>query len=209
MDHRRRARDVLRHSSQQQVLRRGEGGFTLVEVVVVLAIVLVLASVIAPSLIGYADERRAQDTAAILSDVATGLVGANGFRSKLGSNAGRVSQLTNRPTANNAAIDDDSCGGVITGPEQGNWDSNAPFVGFMIPRTGLVTPLGIAEDTMSRNPNNNVIGVNQIVFKSVDLRDVLLLDAVLDAGDGAGSGVVRWNTSPLVMFYRVTLDNKC
>jgi len=187
----------------------GRRAFTLLETVVAIAIVLILASVIAPSLIAYADEQRAEQTAAILTKVNTGLVGANGFRAKLGANAGRVSQLTNRPTANNAAIDDDSCGGVITAAEQGNWDSNSPFVGFMIPRSGLVTPMGVAEDTMSRNPNTNAVGVNQIVFKNVDLRDLLLLDAFVDGNDGAGSGVVRWTTPPLVMFYRVTLDNKC
>lgn len=189
---------------------RAERGFTLVEIVVVLAIMLVMASVIAPSLIAYADQQRAETTAAILTDVGTGLVGANGFRAKLGSNAGRVSQLTNRPTANNAAIDDDSCGGVITGGEQGNWDTNSPFVKFMIPRSGLVTPIGVAEDTLWRVPNTNANGVLMVVFKTVDLRDVLLVDGVLDAGNGSGAGVIRWTTTPpLVMYYLVTVDNKC
>ncbi len=187
----------------------GRRAFTLLETVVAIAIVLILASVIAPSLIAYADEQRAEDTAAILNAVGTGLVGANGFRTSLGINAGRVSQLTNRPTANNAAIDDNSCGALITTGQQGNWDTNAPFVTFMIPRAGLVTPIGIAEDTMSRNPNSNAVGVNQIVFKSVDLRDVLLLDTFVDGGDGAAAGSIRWTTPPLVMFVRVPLDNKC
>src|SRR5438270_2614190 len=169
MGHRSTARDVLRRSCEQQMLTAGRNrGFTLVEVVVMLAIMLVLASVIAPSLIAYADEQRVEDTAAILTAVGTGLVGANGFRANVGVNAGRLSQLTNRPTANNAAVDDNSCGAVITAGQQGNWDANAPFVNFMIPRAGLVTPIGMAEDTMSRNPNNNAVGVNQIVFKSVD-----------------------------------------
>ena len=185
-------------------------GFTLVEIVVMLAIVLVLASVIAPSLVAFADEQRAEQTASILADVATGLVGANGFRAKLGSNAGRVSQLTNRPAANNAAIDDDSCGGVITGGEQGNWDNNSPFVKFMIPRSGLVTPVGVAEDTLWRIPNNNANGILLVVFKAVDMRDILLMDAFIDAGDGSGAGLIRWTTTPpLVMYYVVTVDNKC
>jgi type II secretory pathway pseudopilin PulG len=168
------------------MLRTGrERGFSLLEIVVMLAIVLVLASVIAPSLIAFADQQRAEET------------------------AGRVSQLTTQPVANNAAQDDDSCGDFIKGSDAGQWTNNAPYAPFTIPRNGLVTPIGIAEDTMSRNPNNNSPGVNQIVFKSVDLRDVLLLDGVLDAGDGAAGGIVQWNTTPLVMFYLVTVDNKC
>jgi type II secretory pathway pseudopilin PulG len=210
MGHRSAARDVLRHSSEQQMLRTGcEPGFTLVEIVVILTIMLVLASVIAPSLVAFADQQRAEQTAAILTTVRDGLVGANGYRSSMGLNAGRVSQLTNKPTANNAAIDDDSCGAFLKAGDVSKWDPGAPYAPFMIPRNGLVTPIGIAEDTMSRNPNTNANGVNQIVFTSVDLRDVLLLDDVLDATDGAAAGVVRWTTPPLVMFYRVPIDNKC
>jgi prepilin-type N-terminal cleavage/methylation domain-containing protein len=183
-------------------------GFTLIEIVVMLAIMLVLASVIAPSLIAYADEQRAETTAAMLTTVSAGLVGANGFRATVSVNAGRVSQLTTQLVANNAAVDDNSCGAKFTVPQAGAWATNAPYAPFTISRSGLATPIGIAEDTMSRSPAAGA-GVNQIVFKNVDLRDVLLLDAFLDAGDGAGNGIVRWNTPPLVMFYRVPIDASC
>jgi prepilin-type N-terminal cleavage/methylation domain-containing protein len=188
---------------------RRDIGFTLIEVVVAIAIMLILASVIAPNLIAFADRERAEVTAAILDDVRVGLVGTNGYRSKMGLNAGRISQLTNRITPGNAAIDDDSCGGAYKAGDQTTWDANAPFVQFMIPRNGLVTPIGIAEDTLNRNPNSNSAGVVIVVFKTLDLRDVLLLDNVIDAGNGAAAGLVRWQTSPLVMAYLVTVDNKC
>jgi type II secretory pathway pseudopilin PulG len=189
---------------------RTRRGFTLVEIVVLLAIMLVMASVIAPSLIAYADQQRAQETAAILTDVRDGLVGANGYRSVMGLNAGRVSQLTNKPTANNAAIDDDSCGAFLKAGDVSKWDPGAPYAPFTIPRNGLVTPIGVAEDTLWRVPNTNANGVLMVVFKTVDLRDVLLVDGVLDAGNGSGAGVIQWTTTPpLVMYYRVTVDNKC
>ena len=191
------------------MLRPRSHGFTLVEMVVMLAIVLVLASVIAPSLIAYADEQRVEATATMLAAVRDGLVGANSFRSVIGINAGRVSQLTTQPVANNVGQDDDSCGNQIKPADAGQWPSSAPYATFTISRNGLATPIGVAEDTMSRNPNSNANGVNQIVFKNVDLRDVLLLDAFVDGSDGATLGFVRWNTPPLVMFYRVTVDNKC
>src|SRR5438132_2621490 len=158
------------------MLRPRSHGFTLVEMVVMLAIVLVLASVIAPSLIAYADEQRVEATATMLGAVRDGLVGANSFRSVIGINAGRVSQLTTQPVANNVGQDDDSCGNQIKPADAGQWPSSAPYATFTISRSGLATPIGVAEDTMSRNPNSNANGVNQIVFKNVDLRDVLLLD---------------------------------
>jgi prepilin-type N-terminal cleavage/methylation domain-containing protein len=189
---------------------RRERGFTLIEIVVMLAIMLVLASVIAPSLIAYADQQRAEETAAILTTVRDGLVGTNGFRSTIGINAGRVSQLTTQPVANNAAQDDDSCGAFIKAADATQWTNNAPYAPFTIPRNGLVTPIGLAEDTLWRIPNTNANGVLMVVFKTVDLRDVLLVDGVVDAGDGSGAGFIRWTTTPpLVMYYLVTVDNKC
>src|SRR5207302_11213921 len=99
-----------------------------------LTIMLVLASVIAPSLIAYADEQRAEATAAMLATVRDGLVGANSFRSTIGINAGRVSQLTTQPVANNAAQDDDSCGNQIKPADVGQWPNSAPDAPVQIPR---------------------------------------------------------------------------
>jgi prepilin-type N-terminal cleavage/methylation domain-containing protein len=184
-------------------------GFTLVEIVVAIAIMAIMASVIAPSLIAFADRKRAETAAAMLEDVRVGLVGANGFRAKVGKNAGKISQLTNRITAGNAAIDDDSCGNAYKAADQTPWDGNAPFVPYMISRNGFATPIGTAEDTLNRNPNTNSAGVTVVVFKNVDLRDVLLLDDVIDAGDGIAAGLVQWQASPLIMGYIIPVDNKC
>jgi prepilin-type N-terminal cleavage/methylation domain-containing protein len=185
-------------------------GFTLIEIVVAATIILVLSGVIVPSLLEYLDQKRIEDTAALLAQVRDGITDkTDGHFAKVAINPGRVSMLVNRPTANNAAIDDNSCAALVTAAQQTAWDNNAPFVNFLIPRTGLPTPIGTAEDTLNRVPNSANVGVSRIVFKTVDLTDVTALDTYVDGGDGAATGAIRWNVSPLVMFYVIPLNNKC
>ena len=133
----------------------------------------------------------------------------NGYFAKVAINPGRVSQLSNRPTANNAAVDDNSCGAQVSGAQQTSWDNNAPFVKFLIPRSGLPTAVGTAEDTLNRVPSSATVGVTKIVFKTVDQTDITALDVAVDAGDGATTGAIQWTTTPLVMYYVIPLNNKC
>lgn len=189
---------------------KGHPGFSLIEIVIAAAIILVLAGVIIPQLSTYFDQQRISDTATSLGAVRDAITDKTvGYFAKVGVNPGRVSQLSNRPTANNAAIDDNSCGAQVSGAQQTNWDNNAPFVQFLIPRSGLPTPIGTAEDTLNRVPPSATVGVTRIVFKTVDLIDVTALDTYVDGGDGAATGAIQWTTPPLVMYYVIPLNNKC
>jgi prepilin-type N-terminal cleavage/methylation domain-containing protein len=190
---------------------KGHPGFSLIEIVIAAAIVLVLAGVLIPQLSTYFDQQRITDTATTLAAVRDAITDkTNGYYAKVVINPGRVSQLSNRPTANNAAVDDNSCGALVSGAQQTNWDNNAPFVKFLIPRSGLPTPLGTAEDTLNRVPSSATVGVTRIVFKTIDQTDVTALDTYVDGGDGATTGAIQWTTTPpLVMYYVVPLNNKC
>jgi prepilin-type N-terminal cleavage/methylation domain-containing protein len=190
---------------------KGRSGFSLIEIVIAAAIVLVLAGVLIPQLSTYFDQQRITDTATTLATVRDGITDkTTGYFAKVGVNPGRVSQLSNRPTANNAAVDDNSCGAQVTGAQQTNWDNNAPFVRFLISRSGLPTPLGTAEDTLNRLPFSATVGVTRIVFKTIDQADISALDVYVDGGDGATTGAIQWTTAgALVMYYVIPLNNKC
>lgn len=190
---------------------KGRPGFSLIEITIAAVIVLVLAGVLIPQLSTYFDQQRITDTATTLAAVRDAITDkTNGYYGKIVINPGRVSQLSNRPTALNAAVDDNSCGAQVTAAQQTLWDNNAPFVKFLIPRTGLPTPIGIAEDTLWRVPFSANTGVSRIVFKTIDQADVTALDVYVDGGDGAATGAIQWVTGPpLVMFYVVPLNNKC
>jgi type II secretory pathway pseudopilin PulG len=190
---------------------KDRSGFSLVEIVIAAVIVMVLAGVLIPQLSTYLDQQRITDTGTTLAAVRDGITDkTNGYYAKIAINPGRVSELSNRPTALNAAVDDNSCGAQVTAAQQTLWDNNAPFVKFLIPRTGLPTPIGTAEDTLWRVPLSATVGVSRIVFKTVDQADVTALDVSVDGGDGAATGAVQWVTGPpLVMYYVVPLNNKC
>src|SRR5437773_943905 len=83
------------------------------------------------------------------------------------------------------------------------------LAGVLIPRSGLPTAIGTAEDTLNRVPSSATVGVTKIVFKTVDQTDITALDVAVDAGDGATTGAIQWTTTPLVMYYVIPLNNKC
>ena len=190
---------------------KGHPGFSLIEIVIAAAIVLVLAGVLIPQLSTYFDQQRITNTVATLAAVRDGITDKTiGYYAKVVINPGRVSQLSNRPTALNAAVDDNSCGAQVTAAQQTAWDNNAPFVKFLIPRSGLPTPIGTAEDTLWRVPFSATAGVTRIVFKTVDQVDVTALDEFIDGADGATTGAIQWTTvGALVMYYVIPLNNKC
>ena len=190
---------------------KGRSGFSLIEIVIAAAIVLVLAGVLIPQLSTYLDQQRIAGTATTLATVRDAITDkTNGYYAKIVINPGRVSQLSNRPTALNAAVDDNSCGAQLSAAQVTLWDNNAPFVKFLIPRSGLPTALGTAEDTLNRIPFSATVGVTRIVFTTIDQADITALDVYVDGGDGATTGAIQWTTAgALVMYYVIPLNNKC
>jgi len=191
-------------------------GFTLIEVVVALVIVLVLAAVALPSLNGYLQQKRVDATVTQLSEIATALDQFNTDVSN--TNAGRLSELSSALIANNSAYNtgtDDSCGGVFTAAQATNWGSTGPFLNYLIDRdSGLVTPIGRAADSLTRIPNSANVGVLVINFiNTVALEDAVMLDSTSDAGTGFAGGSIRWNLPAIngivSMFARIPVNNDC
>ena len=94
-------------------------------------------------------------------------------------------------------------------PQLSTYFDHAPFVQFLIPRSGLPTAIGTAEDTLNRVPNSATVGVTRVVFKTVDQADITALDVEVDGGDGAATGAIQWTTIPLVLYYVIPINNKC
>jgi prepilin-type N-terminal cleavage/methylation domain-containing protein len=193
-------------------------GFTLIEVVVALVVVLVLAAVALPSVDGYLQQKRIDATITQLNTIAAGITAFNANSGVNNTNPGRLSELSSQIIASNAAYNtgtDDSCGGTFTNGEASNWADSGPFVNFLIDRnTGMLTPIGIARDSLTRIPNSANAGVLVVNFiNSVALEDATLMDAAIDASDGFAAGAIRWNL-PAVdgvvsMFYRFPVNNEC
>ena len=190
--------------------------FTLIEVIVSLAVLLILAAVALPSLNGYLDQKSVETTATQLTTVADALNGpTNSFYKAMTRNASRLSFLSTVIVQSNAGYLD-SCGAQFTkAGDITNWTGSGPFVNFNIDRTtGLVTLIGVARDTITRIPFSATTGNLRINFiDGVDLKYATLLDQFVDAGNGFNTGTVQWNlpavNGQVVMFYFIPVNNKC
>ena len=198
--------------------------FTLLEVIVALAVILILAAVSLPSLAGYLDQQRVDETANQLAKVRDALYNpattTTAFSQALGgTNAGRLSELDSVIISGNASYatgTDNSCGGTFTGGERNKWISNGPFMTYNSDRTaGMMTPIGRAEDSLTRIPNSASPGVLRLNFlNNVNLDDATRLDALVDGGDGYNAGTVQWTPQTgingiVTMYYFVPINGTC
>lgn len=188
--------------------------FTLVEVIVALAVILILAAVAVPQLGGYLDQKRVEETAALLQQLRDALYGpSTSFRSNVGANASRLSHLST-PIVNG---DGDSCGGNYTGGERNNWPDGGPYINWVIdPAAGLRTPIGQADDLLIRVPLNGGGSTGRLRIRfnnSVTLADAQALDLYVDGVVNGTSGVVQWSpqagTDMAALFYDVLIDGTC
>ena len=196
--------------------------FSLMEIVVALAVILVMAAVALPSLGGFARQMAVEDAAAQLGTVRDALFkpgGANdSFFESTGRNAGRLSELSTVIVKGDnswATGTDDSCGDEFKNAQVNDWEADGPFVNFNIDRTmGLVTAIGRAEDSLTRIPNSSDPGVLRINFlNDVELTDAALLDDLVDGGNGNATGTVQWvlpaTSGVVTMYYFVPINNRC
>ena len=201
------------------LLRRA---FSLLEVIVALAVILVMAAVALPSLSGFARQMAAEEAAAQLGVVRDALFNPGGpddsFYESIGRNAGRLSELSGVIVKSDNSWStgtDDSCGDAFKNGHVNDWEDDGPFVNFHIDRvTGLTTAIGRAEDSLTRIPNSDDPGVLRINFlNTVELTDATILDGIVDGGNGNATGTVQWvlpATDGLVtMYYFVPINDEC
>ena len=198
-------------------VRAKRRGFTLVEVIVALVIVLTLAAVAVPSLTGYLDEKAVEESATQLAIVRDALyntaAGTVAFRQTVTRNAGRLSQLSDSIVGNNGLYLN-SCGAQFSNAQATNWKGSGPFVNFRIDRTsGMATPIGTASDVLTRNPAAGGVGTLRITFtNSVEVNHATLLDQYIDASNGNAAGTVQWLApvdGKVTMYYFVSIDATC
>jgi type II secretory pathway pseudopilin PulG len=206
---------MLRTTSQS-ARRRRTAAFSLLEVIVGLAVILIIAAVALPTLTGYLDQQNVVSTATKMTTVADALTGStSSFYKATGRNSSRLSMLSTVIVQSNAGYLD-SCGAQFTKASNvTDWTGSGPFVNFVIERTtGLVTPIGVARDTLTRIPNSATTGNLRVNFiDGVETRYAELLDSYVDSGNGNGTGTVQWTLPAVnglvVMYYFIPVNNKC
>lgn len=177
--------------------------FTLVEVIVALAVMLILAAVAVPQLGGYLDQKRIEETAELLVKVRDALTS---FAIEVGDNASRLSYLSTPIVSGDA----DSCGDAYNGGERGRWANRGPYVNFVIdPVAGLATPIGQVDNVLGR-ATAGTTRVRITWNNTVTLADAQGLDVYVDGVINGASGTVHWTplvgTDMATMFYDVPIS---
>lgn len=185
----------------------------MMEITIALAIVLILAAVSVPTLVGYLDQMSVEAAASQLGIVRDALYqkGGGAFRQDVGANSGKLSQLA-RPITKGDPAFLDSCGDEFSTKEANNWDG--PYVNFDIdPVAGMATPIGVASNALTRIPPTGAGSLRIAFDNNVQVAQAELLDQLVDGGNGSLVGIVRWvlpATDGLVtLHYFVQIDNQC
>jgi prepilin-type N-terminal cleavage/methylation domain-containing protein len=192
-------------------------GFSLVEIAVALAIILILAAVALPNVAGYLDQKNVEATAAQLATVRDGLYGPNdSFYDTIDAHASRLSFLDSALVNG----DDDSCGDNYSGTERGRWDDEGPYMNFSSDRTtGMMTPIGLAEDALTTIGNEGTSPrYLRIQFLNAKLVNAEALEMIVDGTTtpttGWNTNVVRWTPQAgvdgnVTLYYYVTINGDC
>jgi type II secretion system protein G len=166
---------------------RRQRGFTLIEVIVALAIMITLAAVVIPTVVGSLDRARidrAQDSLQAIADA------ISSFQNDVNVYPASLTQLI--VALQNGSRD--VCNNNMSWRDRRNW--NGPYVQRMLTSSGLPVGIGTANDAFNEvngffgNP-----GEIQIVVSNVELADAYAMDTRMDDGDGQTSGTIQW-TNP-------------
>lgn len=179
-------------------------GFTIIELIVGLAIMLMMAAVVAPVSISALDRARIDRAAKVLENFADG-IGA--FKTDVKEWPGQLSQLSDPITTSQANL----CGRYYNGIEAARW--LGPYVNRVIPSTGVLVGIGTAENQLTQDPRgtptDNLI---KITIPSVSEGDAILLNEVVDGDNSSSGGTVHW-TAPdsrgLVTTYYYVPATRC
>lgn len=192
--------------------------FTVVEVVIGLAIVAILSAIILGAASGYMRESKISDTASALKDLGTSI---RNFKNTVGNYPARLSDLSTAILSTDKTSCSTANPTVVTfgATNAAKWPKAGPFYWRAIPRTGIQLPLGATSDGLVRTSTNTSAGYLQIKIFGVRLTDARELNRQLDgtpdadAPDGSNStGSVQWSvpTGDVVdVTYNVPIGTTC
>jgi prepilin-type N-terminal cleavage/methylation domain-containing protein len=186
-------------------------GFSMLEMVVAMAILVVLAAVVVPSTAQYSRDKEIQTTAATFNELADSI---KSFKTVVTMYPGKLSQLTTKvaPTG-----DLNGCGAAFGTTPAGKWIN--PFWDALIPTQGFKLPIGVANDQLTRTTGTGVAGLLQITVPNVPYDVALDLNTVMDGPNdpivnrSSTTGMIRYgvpNASELVsLTYSIGTAKTC
>ena len=181
----------------ERELSLSRAGFTLVEVLVAIAIMVMIAATIVPSVVGSIDRTR-QDRAYVQFRSLAAAIDSFHLVGHVGVYPRSLVYLSTAVTS----TDQNSCGQVFGSTRAGGW--KGPYIDRIVPTSGLPVFIGTAQNILIRTPATG--GVNPTLTMRVDnvlLGDAEVLDIQIDVTASSTAGNIRWGAVTNGM---VTLD---
>ena len=162
-------------------------GFTLVEIVVAIAIIIILAAALAPGVLGVLDDERVEKAAETLEELVEAMT-----QMRFDDNdwPGRLSHVAWPITISDVNI----CGANYTSGKVSQWAG--PYVDRVIsPGVGLPIGIGRINDVLVREVVSGNDGYLKMQIDSVQIEDAEALNKLVDADAGGTIGTIRYTTS--------------
>jgi prepilin-type N-terminal cleavage/methylation domain-containing protein len=220
---------------QSAATKHPRSGFTLIEVVVASAIMVVLAAVTIPQVLDALDKKRIEDTRDMLLELHYGIVNTDntGFLNvvRTGASAtntspapGKLTELS-EPIVSQSTLYPTSCTSVAQGTFATNstgyfnntaattWTLGGPFIDRVVSATdGLALPIGQLQNTIVRtaNPNTTPAWI-ELRINNVSVNDAAALDVRLDGVADPNAGTIQYTTSGSLatVSYLIPVPNRC
>jgi type II secretory pathway pseudopilin PulG len=173
------------------------GGFTLVEQVVVLVVLVIIGAATAPFIIGAVDRARVEEAADALAGIVDGTTAFYGdvrTTTAIFPYPGSLSQLTTPITASDPATLD-ICGDQYTANHASAW--RGPYIDRAVGAGGVNVAIGTAQDALVLVTSNGAT-LLAIEVPGVTIEDAGALNEIRDGDEGANAstaGTVRWGAT--------------
>lgn len=187
---------------------RSEAGFSFIELIVALAIMLMLATVVAPVLLSALDKARIDTAKGSLQGFSDAI---DAFEDDVKEHPGYLHQLT-KNISHLPDSTDNLCGiPYKNGTGKGGTATwNGPYLDRVIPGNGLIpVGVGVAQDQLSRAGTTNKSGELRITVNQVSEEDARKLDDQIDGQDGGTRGTIRWSGTGTVTMLYVKPSPRC
>jgi general secretion pathway protein G len=161
---------------------RGNGGFTLIEIAVALAIIALIAGYLTTRMVGRTVDGEAAAISRNLSSLADGVTA---FRNDVRRYPSQLSYLTSKPGAGTT----DSCGNPLPARFRKLW--RGPYADRTISTNGVQTGTSTIQDTVTRVvPAADTVA--RITVEDVDEGVAELVERGFDADVDLSEGTIQW-----------------
>lgn len=162
-------------------------GFSLVEVLVGLAIMVVIATVVTPNLVAVMDKARLDRAIASLENFSDAV---DRFERDVNSYPANLAQLS----APISTADSDLCGASYPEGHVQKWAG--PYLNRVVPSTGVPVAIGTVLTDLSRvDDGHGNSGLLQFTIPRVTEEDAVAVNRRVDGDDSSAANAIRW-TAP-------------